>query len=152
VIEDLTLQDFLLEQYEERMRLLRGGIETLEQHYQNAADDTLTVEELLEFDDLQSLIREHTQVYALTWVVKLHNQGMAEYAHACEYCTDIGQTIDCTYPCDTLRYLAMPFLGGKGFKDEWVIHPSHFEEKILLEDEEFLKSLQAYAEGKTTEA
>ena len=145
--EALTLQDFLMERYEERLRVLGAAIETVKKAYQDAADDTLTSEELLEFEDLQTLMREHTQVYALTWVVKLHNQGTAEYTHACEYCTDLGQTIDCTYPCDTLRYLGMPFVGVEGFKDDWAIHPSHFEQKTLLEDETFLKSMKEFAEG-----
>jgi hypothetical protein len=146
--ETVTLQAFLLERYEERMRVLAAAIEQVKKHYQDAADDTLTPDELLEFDDLQTLMREHTQVFALTSVVKLHKRGTAEFSHACEYCTDIGQTIDCTYPCDTLRYLAMPFLGLEGFQDEWAVHPSHFEAKELQEDEAFMEGLQAYLEGR----
>jgi hypothetical protein len=133
------------------MRVLVAAIEHVKKVHMDEAEEPLSPDFFLGFDDVTTLMREHTQVFALTEVVKMHDQGEAEYSHACGYCTDIGQTIDCTYPCDTLRLLAMPFLGVEGFQDEWAVHPSYFEEKSLLEDESFLKGIEDYMQGRATE-
>lgn len=95
--------------------------------------------------------REHVQLLALTTIVKKHSSTVpAQYE--CDYCGLGGQEIDCTYPCDTLRLLAMPYIGREGFDPAWAVHPDYFDRKPLSHGESLLEELEAYLAGNVQSA
>lgn len=52
-------------------------------------------------------------------IIALHPQADQPYAWMCGTCGEIGQEMDCTYPCDTLRLLALPYADRLGYREEW---------------------------------
>lgn len=144
-----TLQEFLLTQYETQMIKLGTLIEDVKDVFAEVLDK---VDSQDPDNPLTSLLREHTHYFALAEVVAMHTRGEEHWAHACGYCGDEGQGIDCTYPCDTLRILAMPFVGLEGFDPAWAINPEYFERQSLLSSKDLIAGLEDYAAGRVEKA
>jgi hypothetical protein len=51
-------------------------------------------------------------------LLDLHAQS-TEHGWECSLCGPEGQNIDCTYPCDTIRVLALAFQHRPGYRQEW---------------------------------
>lgn len=135
-----SLQQFLLDRYEDRRnRIVQyihdlGGKDAVVEH---AHDPHAPV---------SIFAREHVQLLALTTIVEKHSSSVpAQYE--CDYCGIEGQEIDCTYPCDTLRLLAMPYIGIEGYDPNWAVNPDYFDEEPLAEDGPLLRGLKAYLAG-----
>lgn len=144
-----TLQEFLLAQYEEQMINLGQLIEEMKDTFADLIDK---LDPQDPSNPLTLLLREHTHHFALAEVVKMHTRGEERWAHACGYCGDEGQGIDCTYPCDTLRILAMPFIGLEGFDPDWAVNPEYFERQSLLSSKDLIAGLEDYAAGRVEKA
>lgn len=51
-------------------------------------------------------------------LLELHPQS-SDLVWTCELCGSEGQNIDCTYPCDTVRLLALSYRHQPGFRWYW---------------------------------
>lgn len=51
-------------------------------------------------------------------LLDLHPQS-SDLGWLCELCGGEGQNIDCTYPCDTIRTVALAYRHCPGFREEW---------------------------------
>lgn len=146
--ETPTLQQFLLVRFEAIIQALDKAIEDL----RVSLGPDMTDKELADHPNVLSLMREHTQVFALRQIVLMHDQGKEDWAHVCALCGIEGQDIDCTYPCDTLRLLAMAYIGTPDFNPDWAIRPEYFERQALLSSKDFQDGLEDYLMGRVSKA
>ena len=134
--EPQTIQEFLIDVYtlekETSLARIRGTEKGLEEIRKVSA--LWTKEDMQHAEDMITRLRRFVlHLNALKIIVRLHSPSAV---HMCEYCAERGQTIDRNYPCDTLRWLAMPYLDYPKFNHTWTVSAEQFEDLSLLHRQE----------------
>jgi hypothetical protein len=143
--ERKSIQSFLLDVYTEEKELalarIRGtqkGLDVVRE-----VSELWTKEDMAHAEDMITRLRRFVlHLNALKIIVQHHVPGTGRRAGECCYCTEAGQTIDSKYPCDTLRWLAMPYLGYPDFDKTWIVSPEQFEDLSVLHREELHENVE----------
>jgi hypothetical protein len=143
--EEQSIQDFLIDVYTTEKELalarIRGtqqGIDVIRQ-----ISELWTKEDVIHSEDMITRLRRFVlHLNALKIIVRHHTPGTGTKTGECSYCTEDGHTIDCSYPCDTLRWLAMPYLGYKNFNPAWAVDREQFEDLSLLHAQELHENVE----------
>ena len=134
-----TLQEFLLDVYtmekETSLARIRGtekGLEVIRK-----VSELWTKEDMQHTEEIIVRLRRFVlHLNALKIIVRQHTPSVFEGVNLCQYCAEVGQTIEPEYPCDTLRWLAMPYLDYPKFDPKWAVRPEQFEDLSLLHRQE----------------
>lgn len=140
-----TLQEFLLDVYTTEKETLLARIRGAEKGLAEVRriSELWTREDITDTEETLTRMRRYAlHINALKIVVRKHNPGTDKNANECAYCRDTGQEIDCTYPCDTLRVLGMPYLDYPGYNPDWAVSREQFEDLSLLHGQELHESVE----------
>lgn len=137
-----TIQEFLLDVYtfekESALARIRGTEKGLE--VVRKISELWTKEDMAHAEDMITRLRRFVlHLNALKIIVRQHN---ISDTNLCQYCAENGQTIGQNYPCDTLRWLAMPYLGYPKFDPSWTVSPEQFEDLSLLHRQELHENVE----------
>jgi len=148
-----TLQEFLLDSYTVEKENLLARIQGTEKGLAvvRKISELWTSEDIRDTEETLVRMRRFTlHLNALKIIVRHHSPGKGAQTGECEYCGEAGQTIDCTYPCDTLRWLAMPYLDYPDFKPNWAVRPEQFEDLSLLHRQELHENVELLRQRRET--
>jgi hypothetical protein len=146
-----SIQDFLLDVYTEekesalaRIRGTEKGLDVIREISQ-----LWTKEDMAHAEDLITRMRRFVlHLNSLKIIVRQHSAGTGKQAIQCRYCGESGQSIGPKYPCDTLRWLAMPYLGYPDFDQSWYVGPEQFENLSPLHREELHENVELLRQRK----
>lgn len=145
---ELTIQEFLLDVYSSeketafaRIRGTEKGLAVIQK-----VSELWTPEDRIHADEL--LIRMRRLVIHLNALKIIVSQHQPDPVHGtmCFICMEDGQTIAPMYPCNTLRWLAMPYLDYPKFNPTWAVAPEQFEDLSLLHRKELHDSVEMLRE------
>lgn len=134
-----SIQDFLLDVYTQEKELALARIRGTEKGLEEIRkiSEMWTKEDLAHAEDTITRLRRFVlHLNALKIVIRRHTASSDKREPVCCYCSEAGQGIDSTYPCDTLRWLAMPYLDYPNFNRAWTVSPEQFEDLSLLHRQE----------------
>jgi hypothetical protein len=148
---ELSIQQFLIDIYTEEKELalarIRGtqkGLDVIRE-----ISELWTKEDSAHSEDMITRMRRFVlHLNALKIIVGHHTPGTGKKTGECSYCTEAGHTIDCSYPCDTLRWLAMPYLGYENFNPAWAVNREQFEDLSLLHAQELHENVELLRQRK----
>lgn len=148
-----SIQEFLLDVYTQEKELALARIRGTQQGLNviREISEMWTKEDALHSEDMITRMRRFVlHLSALKIIVRQHRPGTGRKTGECSYCTEAGQTIDCSYPCDTLRWLAMPYLGYPDFNQSWAVNREQFEDLSLLHAQELHENVELLRQRRET--